>query len=184
MLFVGFSLKLLESYFQDILVQLGLPVPFAPGREEVVLSLWFSSAKHLPCCSCKSLPPQFSWHAPGLAEGLSRSPAGSAGGVELTYHTPPGQWWGSPVLSDNTQQEHRIPTEVVPILMASGLTGKEWGGWLCWIREQLHWSGAVSYLADITKPLVAVLRPGTHFNSWCASSAPSQVWDLAIHDFT
>lgn len=88
MLFVGFSLKLLESYFQDILVQLGLPVPFAPGRKEVVLSLWFTSAKHVPCCSCKSLPLQFSWHASGLAERLSRSPAGSAGGVELTYLTP------------------------------------------------------------------------------------------------
>lgn len=25
---------------------------------------------------------------------------------------------------------------------------------------------AVSYLADITKPPVPVLRPGTHFNSW------------------
>lgn len=63
MLFVGFSLKLLESYFQDILVQLHLPVPFAPGREEVILSLWFScsSAKHLPCRSCKFLAPQFSW---------------------------------------------------------------------------------------------------------------------------
>lgn len=92
MLFVGFSLKLLESYFQDILVQLGLPVPFAPGRKEVVLSLWFTSAKHLSCCSYKSLPLQFSWHASGLAERLSRSPAGSSGGVELTYLTGDPHW--------------------------------------------------------------------------------------------
>lgn len=142
--FYSFCLKLLESCFQDILVQLGLSVLFAPGREEVFLSLWFScsSAKHLPFCSWKFLAPQFSWLGHGWVAEQEPSRISWRSGACLS---PPHRSVVSITctLVASSSGTARSAGAQDPHRGCAGLGGirKEWEGLLRWMREQLHWSG-------------------------------------------
>lgn len=115
-------------------------------------------------------------HVPGLARWLNRSPAGSDGGVELTYHNPlvsgedhlySGTSSSQTTLSSGAQNPHRGCADLGGIRtlwkgMRRVVMMNKRTAALVWDSDSYR---AVSYFADITKPWVPMLRSGTHFNS-------------------